>query len=412
MRTALATLSAVVASVAASVAVVRWFPPATKPPASAIAGRAYPTQITNAAALSELPQVVALGTLEPERGVIQVSGPAADQLAQLKVQEGDSVKTGDVLAVLESYKLRQAETDAAKAALLEAEKQLPIERAVGDAQVAEAEVNIKQVELRRGDIATQEDKVKTLRAQRDVARDDLRRIEGLDESIVSTQQRQKQKLLVEQAEAELQANEHALASLKETIDFEMSLAKVRLQAAKATRERMIAALQIESLKRSVSLAETKLELSLVRAPSDGRILKVVMQPGETTGQVPILRMGQVDDMYAIAEVYETDIGRVRVGQTAKITGDALIDAVSHEHYAMTGSVTSIGTMVSKNEVRSLDPTDRGDLRIIDVRVHIDPKFREAASRLVNLQVTVKIETAESSSANSASEPTAATQAKR
>jgi hypothetical protein len=80
---------------------------------------------------------------------------------------------------------------------------------------------------------------------------------------------------------------------------------------------------------------------------------------------------------------------------------------------LTGEVTRIGSMVSSNEVRSLDPTDRGDLRVVDVRVLIDDKYREAASRLINLQVTVRIETpAAAQPSPDAAPPSAATHAQR
>ncbi|HEX4130697.1 MAG TPA: HlyD family efflux transporter periplasmic adaptor subunit [Pirellulales bacterium] len=404
MRTALVIVATILLSVAASVAAVHWLPMRLDSSAGLTGANSplSPPGTTQQPAVVETPQVVALGTLQPASGVIQVSGTAGEELAEVKVAEGDNVKKGDVLAVLGSHTLRKAEVDASQAALEEAESQLPIERAVGDAQVAEAEVNLKQVDLQRSQIAMQQDKIKSLRNNLAVAQDDLKRMQAVDESIVSTQQRQKQQLVVDQAQTELQSAERGLENFKKTCDLETKLAQVKLQAAKASRQRMIATLQIESLKRGVELAKTKLELSLVRAPSDGRIFKVVMQPGETTGQAPILRMGCVDQMYAAAEVYETDIGRVQLHQKAKITGDALIDPATQRKYAMTGEVVQISTTVAKNEVRSLDPTDRGDLRVVEVRVRIDPQYREAAARLINLQVTVRIDTAAESARGTSS----------
>ncbi len=412
MKTALLlTVVSIALSVGASLAAVRWWSDTPSTGTASVATNGH--RDAKSPPVPALPEVVALGTLQPEGGVIQVSGPAGERLAELKVAEGDDVRKGDVLAVLESFDLRQLEYAAAKGTLAEAENQLPIEKSLGDAQVEEATVNAEQVELRQAEIATQEDKVKALKANLEVAQHDSKRLAALDESIVSTQQREKQKLAVDQAETELAAAEHALSTMRDNYSFEKKLAQAKLHAAEATRDRMIAALQIESLKRTVKLAETKLQMSQVRAPVNGRIFKVVMQPGETTGQVPILRMGDVSKMYAVAEVYETDIGRIELHQHARVTGDALIDSTSHDRYALTGEVTRIGSMVSSNEVRSLDPTDRGDLRVVDVRVLIDDKFREAASRLINLQVTVRIETpATPPPSHDIAPPPAATQAQR
>jgi HlyD family secretion protein len=91
-------------------------------------------------------------------------------------------------------------------------------------------------------------------------------------------------------------------------------------------------------------------------------------------------------MYVMAEVYETQVFDVAMGQRATIISQALREP-------LTGFVDQIGTMIAKNQVLSLDPTSNSDLRVVKVRIKLD-KSREAA-RLVNLQVTVNIDTASS-----------------
>ena len=61
-------------------------------------------------------------------------------------------------------------------------------------------------------------------------------------------------------------------------------------------------------------AQAELQLSMVRAPIDGQVLEIHAREGERVDEFGILELGDTSVMYAVAEVYETDIGRVQVGQ--------------------------------------------------------------------------------------------------
>jgi HlyD family secretion protein len=92
-------------------------------------------------------------------------------------------------------------------------------------------------------------------------------------------------------------------------------------------------------------------------------------------------MGDTDKMRAVAEVYETDIGRVTVGQSATITSRAL-------PRPLTGIVMRIGNLVFKNDVLNIDPAARADARVVEVWIELDePAMIE---RLTNLTVDVTI----------------------
>ena len=132
-------------------------------------------------------------------------------------------------------------------------------------------------------------------------------------------------------------------------------------------------------------------MSIIRAPADGRVLEIVTQPGESAGQQPILRLGDTDRMYAVAEVYETQIFEVAEGQTATITSQAACGS------RLTGTIDQIGSMIAKNDVLSLNPANNSDLRVMKVRIRLDSS--QEAARLVNLQVTATIDTSASSSSS-------------
>jgi HlyD family secretion protein len=87
-------------------------------------------------------------------------------------------------------------------------------------------------------------------------------------------------------------------------------------------------------------------------------------------------------MYAIAEVYEADIGRVRVGQQAQVTSPAL-------PRRLVGRVERIGLKVGKKDVLSTDPVADADARVVEVEIRLEES--EPAATLTNLRVDVVIE---------------------
>ena len=87
-----------------------------------------------------------------------------------------------------------------------------------------------------------------------------------------------------------------------------------------------------------------MELTIIRAPKDGQILDIYADPGEAVSPSgePILALGDTRQMYVVAEVYETDIGLVKVGQSATITSRN-----GAFNQALTGTVEEIGLQIAK-----------------------------------------------------------------
>ena len=124
-----------------------------------------------------------------------------------------------------------------------------------------------------------------------------------------------------------------------------------------------------------------LELSLVKAPNDARILYIHARPGERVGADGVVEIGRTDKMYAVAEVYETDIIHVAPGQKAIVRSPALVEPV-------TGTVESIGLKVGRMDVLGMDPVAEADARVIEVNILLDDNA--AVSSFTNLQVEVEI----------------------
>ena len=176
--------------------------------------------------------------------------------------------------------------------------------------------------------------------------------------------------------------ERKLASQEET---EAAQGEAEASAAACTAGRAnarVSLAEIEVAKARVVVAEAELERAFVKSPYNGRILKIKAHPGEFIGTGGLLELGRVDRMYAVAEVYETDIRRVKAGQSATISSHAL----PHD---LTGKVELIRNMVLKQDVVGTDPAADKDARIIEVEILLDDPA--PAASLTNLQVEIIID---------------------
>jgi HlyD family secretion protein len=181
-----------------------------------------------------------------------------------------------------------------------------------------------------------------------------------------------QRAEVTRARAEL-ANATREFERKERLYRRGSLSDTEFEAAQLRRDVARAGLE---------RAAADLELSTVRSPIDGQVLEIHAREGERVGPEGIAELGETGVMYAIAEVYEADIGRVREGQRAQVTSPAL-------PHALVGRVERVGLKVGKKDVLSTDPVADADARIVEVEIRLEDAA--AAAALTNLRVDVTIE---------------------
>lgn len=159
--------------------------------------------------------------------------------------------------------------------------------------------------------------------------------------------------------------------------------------AKLFREKTVSASQLDSSRMNVEMgkadvqsAQAELDLARVRSPISGTVLKIHARTGERVGPDGIAEIGETDKMYAAAEVYETDVTRVRVGQHATVTSPAFPDPLH-------GTVERVGLKVGKQDVLNTDPAAKTDARVVEVKVRLDEPARVAG--LTNLEAEVAIE---------------------
>ncbi len=277
--------------------------------------------------------VSALGRLEPEHGIIRIAAPSTPTsvsgsvVKKLLVEEGDYVHLGQLLAVTEAAELKEAIVAEAKAALELAERR-------GDAANSEADARCVEADV--------------------ASRESARRASLLEQGLAAEEE-------AEQAQGEADSKRASCAS-----------ARAAATAAQSS---------INVARTSLVSQEMALKRTQIYSPMAARVLEILVRPGELISAGGLLELGRVDRMYAIAEVYETDIRHVKIGQKATVSSDALNEV-------LTGTVEHIRLKVQKQDEIGTDPAARKDARIIEVEILLDNP--EPAAALSNLQVEVVI----------------------
>jgi len=299
------------------------------------------------------PGVACLGRLEPEDGVIRVAAPyfagRPSLVRELRVKEGDTVRAGQILAVLDGFRSMEAGLRQSEARLAVALNRLN--------QVKSGE--------KAGEIAAQEADVKRKQSELEHAEAEFRRYEKLYQARdISASQLDEKRTALERARLTRSWAQEKLKSLSEVRQVDIELARSEVEAARA----------------QVRQAEAELASTVVHSPVDAQVLKILVRPGEQADQA-ILEVGKTQRMFVAAEVYETDVGRVRRGQQATITSDLFSGSLQ-------GTVTEVGTKVSRREVLPLDPAAFADARVVQVKIRLEESNRVAG--LIYGKVNVRI----------------------
>lgn len=122
----------------------------------------------------------------------------------------------------------------------------------------------------------------------------------------------------------------------------------------------------------------------IRAPKSGRILEIYAKAGEVVGASGIADLGQTDQMEVVAEVYQTDIGKIRTGQQAIVTSESFTGEIR-------GAVSLVGIIVTPQEVTSGQPGENLERRVVEVRIRLNPESSQRVANLTNLQVQAAIQ---------------------
>jgi HlyD family secretion protein len=345
--------------------------------------------------------VVALGRLVPDGEIIKVSVSNAQdsRLNQIFVKAGDRVRKDQVIALLQGIERREAN-------LQDAEAEVKLRRAEL-ARVTQGEAKQAEVEAQRAAVAQLQAQIKGEQQQKSATiasaqailkeaaltaqrRRQLQRQGGISMADLNQAERD-----LETAQATLQERQAALRGTVTTLEASLRQAKAKLAQLQEVRpiDVEIAQAKLEKAQIAVKQSRADLEDVRVRAPVSGQILQINTRIGEQVNTAKgIVELARTQQMYAIAEVYETDITRVRSGQRVTLSTE-----YGGFKDKLRGTVQDVGLQIGRKTLQSAADSGGGpnldqDARIVEVRIRIDPKDSPKVASFTNMLVQTAIET--------------------
>ena len=371
--------------------------------------------------------VTALGRLEPKGEIISVSAPNGNEVSRvesLRVRLGDRVKKGDILAVLNSQPRLQAAVQQSQEQVRVAQAKLAQVRSGakgGEIQAQKSEIARLEAE-RTGDFNTQSAVVARLEAdisgvtttrksttERLLAEYDNAKIEAdrydqlFQAGATSASLRDSKRLVLKTTTRRLEEARSEANRNFDTLTQQLAEARAargrsensriqQVDAASATLDRIaeVRPADLQAAEAEIAIAETtvlktqaELEQAYIRAPQNGTVLKINTREGEKIATAGLLDMGQTQIMTAIVEVYESDVKKIKVGQSAIVVSTAVGGELQ-------GTVREIGQKVLRQNVINTDPTTNTDARVMEVRIELTPDSSQKVKQFTNSQVTAKI----------------------
>jgi HlyD family secretion protein len=184
---------------------------------------------------------------------------------------------------------------------------------------------------------------------------------------------------VEQAKAQVAALEVQLSAAKRELARDQALAdkkfmpqqKVDEQAdAVRTAEAALSAQRaaIATAQAAAAEADYQLELSVIRAPADGRIIRRYANPGSGASTLNVSNMFDLEPKaprIVRAEIPEASLAAVSIGQAVEIVPEFSQDK------AYPGKVLRRAGLFGARKLQSDDPSERTDDRVVEVVVSAD-----------------------------------------
>ena len=290
-----------------------------------------------------------------------VSSSIPGRLDQLLVKEGDTVEKGQLLALIEPKELAADQSfyehaeESSKAQVSQAEAALRYQERQTREEISRA----------RAALAAAEAQLREALAQQDLAQTNFDRARGLrEQGIVSAQ-------AFDQARTGLDAARARVEALQKQVGVQqaaLALAQASVEEIAVRRAQLAAGQhQVEAAGAQTRRAAVRLGYTEVRAPIAGLVSVRAARVGEVVnaGQA-ILSLINLDDLWVRADVEETYIERVRLGDAMEIrfpSGDR-----------QSGKVFYRGAVAGYATQRDVSRSKR-DIKTFEIRLRVDNSAR-------------------------------------
>lgn len=276
--------------------------------------------------------LVAPGRVEPVRDPVRLGFEAQGRIVSIEVDEGDAVKAGQVVARLDD-RLARARVTATEAGLAQ----------------AKARYQLARRGPRNEDLAAARSEADAAAAAAEHRGAEQVRTERLgDVGAVAT------------------AVVDADGAATRVARAQANAATARYQSlAKGTRPEQIeeASAAIALAQSEVDAAKVALDQTVLRAPSDGVILRRTAEIGSIvtlTVPAPVVTLADLGQLEIRAEIDEADVAAISLGQIAYATADAYGDR------KFPIRIARITHELGRKTVRDDDPRARVDTRVLEV----------------------------------------------
>jgi HlyD family secretion protein len=291
--------------------------------------------------VSQRPLLIAgPGRVEPASEDIKIGSELSGRLKTVNVEEGDVIRSGQVMAELENADYR-AQVESARANIVA--KAAMLRKVINGARLQER--------------AEAWSSVNEAKAVMENARSELRRRQQLFAAAVISREeleRYAREADVAKAKYDAAVEQHALVD-DHAREEDQSFAEADLQLAEG----------------QLAEAEARYEKTFIRSPIAGTVLRKHHRSGESvsnssTAPDPILTIGDRKTLRVRVDVDETDVSKVRVGQSTYVTADAF------GQQKFWGHVVRVGQQLGPKNVRTDEPTEKVDTKILETLVELDP----------------------------------------
>lgn len=291
---------------------------------------------------------------------ISLAFNASDRIAELRVREGDKVRSGDVLGVLDSRttKLRLAQT----LAHIAIQEQLLIKLRAGS---------------RTEEIARAQASLAAAQADADLAKKQLLRLKVVNEASAGKGVSQQD---VDNATSRLEV---ALAQA------EVTRKTTRLVELGPRKEDIVLAeRQVSFAKAEQALIQRQLEESELRAPSDAVVRARLLEPGDMASpQRPVFTLAITHPKWVRAYISESHLGQIMPGMKASVTTDSAPDKPIAAHV---GYISSVAEFTPK----TVQTPDLRTSLVYEVRFIVkDPQDRLRLGMPATVRLQVESDTA-------------------
>ncbi|RZB38320.1 MAG: HlyD family secretion protein [Desulfobacteraceae bacterium Eth-SRB2] len=216
-----------------------------------------------------------------------------ERIAEIFVEEGDRVKKGQVLAILQTHRL--------EAQIQEAEAQIAAQQEV--VKRLEAGTRPQEIEQARAEVL----------AAKAIVRNSMLNFERISKTSGATSQQ-----ALDNARAQFDVDQAQLKVKEKALNLALEgPRKEDIAAAKNT---------LEALKAFLSLLKIRLADMTLISPSPGIIRNRILEPGEMASpNQPVVTLMLTDPKWVRSYVSEPDLGRINLGMKAKILSDSFPD---------------------------------------------------------------------------------------